>query len=261
MSSRLSEARLAARPTAISTRSQASCFVASFSMYSTTLPSASVLMALTAQPVLKLIPCFFSEVRRRLAMSRSKAGSISLQYSITVTLLPKALKMLANSSPITPPPMMHRRWGTWGRLSISVDVTTPSECAPSMGRNLVAEPVAMMMLGAEYCVPSTSMVCWSTNCALPCTKVIPGVFISVAIPLANCSTIPSLRAMALEMSKCTSPASIPKALLSFSSCNRDAFLQRHFVGIQPSFRQVPPTLRASTTNTCNPALAALTPTS
>ena len=45
--------------------------------------------------------------------------------STTSTSTPKLRKMLANSIPITPPPMIQRRLGKVVRLRASVEVMTP----------------------------------------------------------------------------------------------------------------------------------------
>ena len=163
------------------------------------------LISLAAAPVWNSMPRFLRLVRSRLARSRSNWGSTSLQNSMTVTCDPRAWKMLANSSPMTPPPMMQSRWGRVARFSISVLVTTPSACAPGIGRNFVTLPVAMMILGAENslsidnCPLSiflTATVWLSRNRASPSTSVIPGVFISCATPVFSFSTTSFLRAMA-----------------------------------------------------------------
>ena len=203
------------------------------------------------------MPRFFSEVRRRLARSRSKGGRISFMNSTTSTSTPKLQKMLANSMPITPPPMMQRRLGSEVRLSISVDVNTPFAWAPSMGRNLVVLPVAMMMWGAvKICSPSSvfTLTVWvSTNCASPSTSVMPGVFMSMAMPERSRSTVSSLWATALASS--SESSWMPR---SRSTSSVSAVWQRHFVGIQPALRHVPPSLSFSMMTTCCPNRAALT---
>ena len=105
-------------------------------------PSA---ICLTPHCILKVIPSFSICLRRRLAMSLSRAGRHSLRYSMTVTSEPKRLNTEANSMPMTPAPMMVRRLGRVSRFSRPVESTTRGSSMPLMGSHLVSEPVAMMM--------------------------------------------------------------------------------------------------------------------
>ena len=153
--------------------------------------------------------------------------------------------MEANSNPMTPPPMMHNREGAVVRLRISVEVTTPAECAPSMGRNFDTDPVAMIR-SLAWCSSLPTRIVWaSTKRASPSTNEMPGVFISMAIPSTSCLTILFL---------CST--TFVKSSVSFSSRRCSALCARHFVGMHPSFRQVPPKCFASISVTVNPALAA-----
>ncbi len=103
----------------------------------------------TAVFMWKLMPRFSMSLRRRLAMSLSRAGRHSFRYSMTVTSVPKRWKTEANSMPMTPAPMMVRRLGCSSRASRPVLSTTRgSVLTPSIGSHLVSEPVAMMMFGA-----------------------------------------------------------------------------------------------------------------
>ncbi len=80
------------------------------------------------------------------------------RYSITVTWLPKELKMQANSRPITPPPIMARRDGTSFICSRLVLSTTPSNSRPGMGREAEVEPVASSICVALISCPETTTV-------------------------------------------------------------------------------------------------------
>ena len=145
-------------------------------------PSVVASMAVTAAPTWKVMPRRLSEVRRRLAMSLSKRGSTSGAYSTTVTSAPKLRKMLANSSPMTPPPITQR----WRGISVlsrrAVESTTCGIWAPGMGSERLWLPVAIMIWGAvRVCSPSavlTLKVWSSTKRAVPSKRVMPGVRIS-----------------------------------------------------------------------------------
>ena len=128
-------------------------------------------------------------------MSLSRVGRHSFRNSMTVTLLPKLLKIPANSIPITPAPIIHRRCGICLMSSNSVDVITLGRSIPSIGGILACDPVAIMMLSAVISSSPTTTVLPPFNCAFPCRKVIPGKDISISTPLRNCSTICCLRSM------------------------------------------------------------------
>ncbi|MNH40384.1 hypothetical protein D3C79_1017030 [compost metagenome] len=68
------------------------------------------------------------------------SGSIST----IVTRQPRLLYTLANSQPITPPPMMHKLSGTSGSANASSLDITPSRSAPGIGTRVGSEPVAMI---------------------------------------------------------------------------------------------------------------------
>ena len=143
----------------------------------------------TAVFILKVMPCFSRYLRRRLAMSLSRAGRHSFRNSMTVTSEPKRWNTLANSMPMTPAPIIQRRLGRVSRFRRPVESTTRGSSAPGMGSHLVSEPVAMMMgtspnpskrrgvlpktafsrmrviLGCER-IPSTPLRNWGTTCAM-----------------------------------------------------------------------------------------------
>ena len=134
----------------------------------------------TAVFIRKVTPFFSRSLRRRLAMSLSRAGRHSFRYSMTVTSEPKRRKTLANSMPMTPAPMIQRRRGCCSSWSNPVESTTRGSVrVPSMGSHLVSEPVAMMMLGAvkvsAAVPPATGQTVWaSTKAARALTRVMLG---------------------------------------------------------------------------------------
>ena len=68
-------------------------------------------------------------------------GSIST----TVILHPKAARMLANSQPITPPPIITMLFGRVFRASSWVLSITRSPLSPGMGGAALEDPVAIRM--------------------------------------------------------------------------------------------------------------------
>ena len=72
-------------------------------------------------------------------------GRISGAISMTVTCEPRVEYREANSTPITPPPMIARREGTSGRDRMPVESTSAElSWVPGTGGMACTEPVAMM---------------------------------------------------------------------------------------------------------------------
>ena len=79
------------------------------------------------------------------ARSSSMNGRISGAISMTVTWEPRVEYREANSTPMTPPPMMARRAGTSGRDRMPVESTSAGlSWVPGSGGMAGTEPVAMM---------------------------------------------------------------------------------------------------------------------
>ena len=132
------------RPTAMSTSSAVTVSVCPFLFVKLTVPSAT---ALTAHCRWNVTPRFSNTLRSRLAMSPSRAGRHSLRNSTTVTCVPKAEKMLANSMPMTPAPMMQSDCGNRSSCNRSLESRMrPWRC--SKRSVFGSEPVAMTMAGA-----------------------------------------------------------------------------------------------------------------
>jgi len=103
-------------------------------------PSSSV----TFVPSMKVT--FFSAFLSSIAICRSITGTISSIISMTVTLEPKEEKRLANSIPITPPPIMQRREGISATDSNPVESSTAGlSFMPGIGGTIGEEPVAMII--------------------------------------------------------------------------------------------------------------------
>ena len=133
------------------------------------------------------MPLRVNVFRRRAATSLSSTGRHSFIYSITVTSLPKDEKIDANSIPMTPAPIIHRRCGMRSVASSSSDVMTAFLSNDGMFGIFGTAPVAMMMLSAVYSSLPTTTVLLSLKLPLPCTNVIPGCDIRNSTPLRNCS--------------------------------------------------------------------------
>ena len=145
ISERFNEATFARLPTAISTLSASTVSSLPFllnltfkalSVASIESTCAWVWMSMSRLPRLCL---------RRLARSVSNLGRMSLQYSRTVTSLPKLLNIEANSRPMTPPPITHNLCGISSTSRISLDVNTPRRSFPGIGRVADTDPVATIM--------------------------------------------------------------------------------------------------------------------
>ena len=129
-----------ARPTAISTSSASTVTTFPFLSVKTT-PSS--VMAVTRLCRWNVTPCFSNDLRSRLAMSESSMGRHSFRNSTTVTCVPKALKMLANSMPMTPAPMMQRLLGRWSSDSRSEESSTRRRTGCSNRNVLGTEPLPL----------------------------------------------------------------------------------------------------------------------
>ncbi len=97
------------------------------------------------------MPVFLKYRSSSFEISSSSTGTRRGSISRTVTLVPKRLKMDANSTPTAPAPMMIMVFGTAVRfrISILVRIRSASGCRPGSMR--ASEPVArMIVLGLEW---------------------------------------------------------------------------------------------------------------
>ena len=76
-------------------------------------------------------------------------ASIEGNASSIVTLVPRAENIEANSTPITPPPIMARLLGTFSKLKSSSLVSTPSLSSPGIGIRAGYEPTASIVCFAS----------------------------------------------------------------------------------------------------------------
>ena len=106
--------------------------------YTTSFPSMAVTLQLrwNSTPFLAYCACSMAEI------SSSMGPRILGSISTTVTFVPMELKKLANSIPITPPPIITRLSGFSSSWRISRLVTTaPDSASPGMGGTTADDPV------------------------------------------------------------------------------------------------------------------------
>ena len=208
------------------------------------------------------IPSFCRLIFRLRASSLSTVGMRRSRASTTVTCEPKPLYTVANSTPITPPPMITKSSkGVPPCSRSSVESITPSSSAPGIGGINGLPPVAIRInLPVTSCdSPSLSVydtVCSSLTSARPCSRSILAFARPVSMPSRRVSSTSSLRALTASRSTLTSAALTPILAPSLASLASSDERMIVFVGTQPLLRQVPPTLSFSITATFMPYLTA-----
>ena len=199
----------------------------------------------------------------------SSPGSSWSSISTTVTWLPRRLKTLANSQPITPPPTMARLAGTSSMRSSSSLVMTRGSDQSKRPMRTGSEPLARITASPSSSPPSSSTVPSGrvapgararrpgpASVACPATTCTLRALSRWATPSRSCVVAASLRAMKAAKSSPTSPTCTPYSAARRASCRRAAPATIALVGMQPRLRQVPPISRASTTVTSAPSWAA-----
>ncbi len=163
--------------------------------------------------------------------------------------------MDANSQPITPPPMTTRRGGTWSISSRPVESTQRGWSMPSIGGRSGREPEAMTAcLKVTDSPPSTSSTLALANRPRPSITVMPLAFSSPPRPETDPSTTCCLLACICGQSISTPDTLTPSwANVVCASLTACALCTRAFVGMQPTFRQVPPRRPCSMTATDRPS--------
>jgi hypothetical protein len=109
---------------------------------------ALVLDTVTLVPVRRSKPCFLKIFADSLRTSPSMPGRIWSRYSTTVTLAPRRFQTEPSSSPMTPPPITTRCFGTCASSSAPVESTTRCWSISTPGSGVTDEPVAMTMFFA-----------------------------------------------------------------------------------------------------------------
>ena len=151
---------------------------------------------------------------------------------------------------MTPPPIMMMEGGRAVASRSSVEVTQRS--APGISSRAGSAPVAIRILSAVNVSPSTSTDFGPVNRAIPCRR--SALATDTATASRNWLTMPFLRSTIRDMAIETSPAgtSIPNSAASFTSRAVSADRQNVFVGMQPQFRQVPPSCFPSISRVLSP---------
>ena len=184
-----------------------------------------------------------------------------------ITLLPKAENILANSHPITPAPIISNFFGTILKSgdNISSLVKILSWSILNAGISAGEEPVAIITLFALITFfSSPSIEISKPSLAFP-PKIFPcpiktsffHAFSNAAIPPVNSETILFLRSTALPKSNFISQVTPSSSPFSLIRCISSADAYKALVGIQPTFKQVPPRLFFSIKATLAPYWAAL----
>ena len=102
---------------------------------------------------------------------------------MTVTWEPRVAYREANSTPMTPPPMIARREGTSGRDKMPVESTSAGlSWVPGSGGMAGTEPVAMMTWSEVKVVPSTVTRPGASRWPRPLMTVTPALRSVAATP-------------------------------------------------------------------------------
>ena len=177
-------------------------------------------------------------------------GRISGSISTTSTWLPNAANRDANSTPITPPPITTSRCGTALTASRPVESTTSGlSFAPGIGGITGTEPVAMITWSAVLWTPSTSTAPGPTRVPWPKTTSTWFRFSVDATPATSLVTTSAFQAWTFAQSKVTFSAVTPNCSLCSAWLYSFAEFSSDLVGMQPTFRQVPPRNSFSTSST------------
>ena len=171
---------------------------------------------------------------------------------------PTSVKTDANSEPITPPPMTATRSGRMPLRVLWSEVTirSPSGSKPGMLRG--TEPVEMITARPRRVCPSTSTAPSAVSRPCPATTVTLRRLSRVDRPPTSLSTTPVVRCSTRDQSgrKPPSPCGMmPKSAAWLAVRYTSAVCSSALAGMQPRFRQVPPTVSRSTMAIFSPAEA------
>ena len=178
----------------------------------------------------------FSSTRIR---SLSAPGMSWSSSSTTVTLEPSASYTVAISSPMMPPPITSSCSGISSTSSAPVESITRGSSGTN-GSVAASEPAAMMQLSNATTVSPTAIVFGPVNSPVPRTTWTLRCLASDSRPPVSRPTTPSFQARTLSMSTLGSLNSIPASPSSPASVSTLAMCSSAFDGMQPTFRQTPP---------------------
>lgn len=190
--------------------------------------------------------------------SGSSCSSSACCCSTMVTWLPRSLKICANSTPITPPPITSTLAGNRVQPSAPSLVTTPGRSIPGNRGSTGSDPVAITKRSPRSSSPVSRnlTVRGSRNSAVPAAKRIRLRLTSVCTPCTSCATAWSFLAATAAKSTRRLVGSRPNMRQACAPRTMCAWCSRLLVGMQPRFRQVPPTSPLSTSVTAMPSRAA-----
>ncbi len=160
-----------------------------------------------------VIPFFLRFFVMRSICSPSKFCKSEGRASTIVTSEPKELKIEANSTPITPPPITISRLGRYSKSRIFSLSMTRGESMPSTGIRAGIEPLVIKMCFASTTLPSSSwtlcspiiVAFWSTISTLASLR-------RYSTPLTNLVTVRffPFTAWAISMVKVASEIVMPR---------------------------------------------------
>ena len=255
------KAPLGRRPTATRIRSKVSVAGAFGPSNDTSSPEGPA-----ETPVTDVLVNTFSYIRPiRLASGATRSLSVPgmswSSSSTTVIWAPSSWYTVAISSPMIPPPITSSRPGTSPISSAPVEsITRGSE--GMNGSVSACEPAAMMACSKSTAtVPpsasSTRTWCGEANRPYPLIVVTLRCRASPASPPVSRPTTPSFQARSRSRSRTGVPNETPFSPISRASAMTLAACSRALEGMQPTFRQTPPSVApASTSTTCLPRSAA-----
>ena len=200
--------------------------------------------------------------------SRSSSGTSAGSISTIVVSAPRSRKYEANSQPTAPPPttMTLRGLNVPVTMSSLLTMIWPSVSSPGILRTL--EPVAITMSRAirrrvsPVGAPASSKICTSTvvssmNVARPAMSSTPFFLKSDLRPACMRLTMRSRRAATVPvLTPVAGLISMPKSAALPILARRSPVSSIALAGIQPQWRQVPPTFACSMSVTVRPSCAA-----
>ncbi len=204
------------------------------------------------------MPSLLSSAIRRLPISSSTKGAILGSISSTLTLQPALAKKQANSRPMTPPPMISSCLGSSCSSRMPVESSTAGlSFRPGMGGCAGTEPVAMRILSPAYSLPAQETRPGFRMRASPLTSSTPAPLSMLPTPRISMETTFCLRLCTAARSSVGLPSlRTPNAAACRQSSSALAERSRVLVGMQPTFKQTPPSSSFSKSSTFLPIPAA-----
>ena len=249
------------RPTATSTTSASSTCASPPALGSTVsfTPVSETSAPVTFTPKRNFIPCLVSERWKAVATSASTPGVMRSRYSTASTSAPSRRQTEPSSSPMMPAPMTISFLGTCGMASAPVESTTRFWSTSTPGTREGSEPVAitMFLVSSVRSDPSSAL-----TVTLPGPSMRPSPWTHSALFFLNRNSMPLVSAVTLSpfclciWSRSSSGSTLmpSEAKPVLASANSSEACSSALDGMQPTFRQVPPSVpRFSTQATLSPS--------